>query len=218
LTLTQIRSVLKRAGRQRNLDKRAEQIQAGLRTHHLEAPGPVVAAFGATTKSTVEILTMVNRQIGELNAVMADHFEQHPDAAIYRSMPGIGTVLGARVLGEFGDDPDRYANVKSRRNYAATSPLTTASGKTKMVTTRWVRNDRLYDAMIRWAFCSISTSPGCRRYYQERRDAGDRHYKALRALANHLAGILHGCLQHHTVYDEDTAWGHRYPSQIDIAA
>jgi hypothetical protein len=87
-----------------------------------------------------------------------------------------------------------------------------------MVTTRWVRNDRLYDAMIRWAFCSISTSPGCRRYYQERRDAGDRHYKALRALANHLAGILHGCLQHHTVYDEDTAWGHRYPSQIDIAA
>lgn len=218
LTVTQIRSVLKRAGRQRNLDKKAAQIQQGLRTQHLTAPDRVTAAFGATTKATVEILKELNRQISELTETMDEHFEQHPDAAIYRSMPGIGTVLGARVLGEFGDDPERYADVKSRRNYAATSPMTRASGKMRTVAARRVRNDRLYDAMIRWAFCSISSSPGCRAYYDERRSAGDRHYKALRALGNHLAGILHGCLQHHTLYDEEIAWDRRYPTQIDIAA
>jgi len=31
----------------------------------------------------------------------------------------------------------------------------------------------------------------------------------LRALANRLIGILHGCLKHRTLYNEHTAWGHR---------
>ncbi len=65
-----------------------------------------------------------------LETELADHFEQHPDADIYLSLPGIGVILGARVLGEFGDDPNRYADAKSRKNYAATSPVTRASGRT----------------------------------------------------------------------------------------
>ena len=68
-------------------------------------------------------------------------------------------MLGARVLGEFGDDPDRYADVKSRRNYAGTSPLTIASGKHRTVTARYIRNNRLYDAICRWAFSSLTASP-----------------------------------------------------------
>jgi len=35
-----------------------------------------------------------------------------------------------------------------------------------------------------------------------------RDHAALRALGNRLVGILHGCLQHHTAYDEHTAWAH----------
>ena len=119
-------------------------------------------------------------------------------------------MLGARVLGEFGDDPERYASAKSRRNYAGTSPLTVASGKKRAVLARHVRNRRLYDAVDQWAFCSLSTSPGCRTYYDERRAAGDLHHQALRALGNRLVGILHGCLRTATLYDEDTAWAHRH--------
>ena len=37
------------------------------------------------------------------------YFGRHPDAEIYLSQPGLGAVLGARVLAEFGDDPHRYA-------------------------------------------------------------------------------------------------------------
>ena len=59
---------------------------------------------------------------------MAEHFGRHPDAEIYLSQPGLGVVLGARVLGEFGDDPHRYADAKARKNYAGTSPITRASG------------------------------------------------------------------------------------------
>ncbi len=124
---------------------------------------------------------------------MATHFEAHPDADIYRSLPGLGVVLGARVLGEFGDDPNRYTTAKSRKNYAGTSPLTVASGRKRAVLARHVRNRRLYDAIDQWAFCALNTSPGARHFYDQRRAAGDLHHQALRALGNRLVGILHGC-------------------------
>src|SRR6185437_6807244 len=153
----------------------------------------------------------------ELEAALAEHFEQHPDADIYHSLPGLGDVLGARVLGEFGDVPDRYASAKSRKNYAGTSPRTVASGKKRAVLARYVRNRRLYDAIDQWAFCSISTSPGCRAFYDQHRAAGDLHHQALRVLGNRLVGILHGCLDSRTLYFETKAWGHR-EQRLDRAA
>ena len=218
LTVTQIRAVLKRSGRQRNLEQRAEEIQTALRSRQLAAPDPVTAAFSATTKATVGILGEMNRQLKELEATLADRFEQHPDAVIYLSLPGLGDVLGARALGEFGDDPDRYANAKSRKNYAGTSPITVASGKKRAVLARHVRNRRLHDAIDQWAFCSLQASPGCRQFYDHRRAAGDLHHQALRALGNRLVTILHGCLKHQTPYNEHTAWAHRQAKTTTIAA
>ena len=209
LTLPAIRSALKRAGRQRNLDTRAREIRAGLRVEQLAAPAPVVAAFAATTRAAVGLIVELNRQIIELESTLADHFESHPDADIYRSLPGLGVVLGARVLGEFGDDQNRYSTAKCRKNYAGTSPLTIASGRKRAVFARHVRNRRLYDAIDQWAFCALSSSPGAREFYDQRRDAGDLHHQALRALGNRLVGLLHGCLRHHTHYDEHIAWDHR---------
>jgi transposase len=209
LSLSKIRAALKAAGRQRNLDTRALQIQQALRTEQLSAPAAVTAAFGASTRAAVGIIVELNHQIAELEAELATHFETHPDADIYRSLPGLGVILGARVLGEFGDDPNRYTDAKCRKNYAGTSPLTIASGRKRAVLARYVRNRRLYDAIDAWAFCAITRSPGARAYYDQRRAAGDLHHQALRALGNRLVGILHGCLRHHTNYDEHKAWSHR---------
>ncbi len=209
LPLGKIRSALKAGGRQRNIDTRARQIVEGLRVDALQAPDVVTAAFAATTRSTVAIIVEINTQIAVLEAELADHFEQHPDADIYLSLPGIGNIIGARVLGEFGDDPNRYANTKSRRNYAGTSPITRASGNRHVALARFVRNQRLADAIDQWALSSLRNSPGARAYYDLHRDAGNSHHKALRALGNRLVGILHGCLKHRTLYDEHTAWAHR---------
>src|SRR4051794_15058895 len=74
------------------------------RTDQLSAPAPVSAAFAATPRATVAIIAELNRQIADLETTLAEHFETHPDADIYLSLPGLGVVLGARVLGEFGDD------------------------------------------------------------------------------------------------------------------
>jgi transposase len=209
LPLSAIRAALKRGGRQRNIDERARMIQARLRTEQLAAPAAVSAAFAAITRATVAIIAELNHQISELETILAAHFETHPDADIYLSQPGLGVILSARVLGEFGDDPNRYTDTKSRKNYAGTSPLTIASGKKRAVLARYVRNNRLYDAIDHWAFCALLTSRGARAFYDQHRAAGDTHHQALRALGNRLVGILHGCLHHRTPYDEHKAWAHR---------
>jgi transposase len=212
LSLTAIQAGLKRGGRPRNIAARAREIQTALRSEQLAAPATVTTAFGATTRAAVGIIAELNRQISDLEAELAAHFETHPDADIYLSQPGLGVVLGARVLGEFGDDPNRYTSAKSRKNYAGTSPLTIASGKKRAVLARHVRNRRLYDAIDHWALCALNNSPGARAFYDQHRAAGDVHHQALRALGNRLVGILHGCLRHHSLYNEHTAWAHHMPA------
>jgi hypothetical protein len=114
----------------------------------------------------------------------------------YASQPGLGVILGARVLAEFGDDPHRYADARARRNYAGTSPITRVSGTKKIVIARYAKNDRLADALQQWAFGSIRGSSGARAYYDAMRARKIGHQAALRQLANRHVGILHGCLRH----------------------
>ena len=209
LSRSKIASTLRRGGRQRRVDERAIEIQAALRADQLEAPPIVANAMGATVTALVAVAGELTAQIARLESELAEHFEVHPDAKIIRSLPGLGMILGARVLAEFGDDPNRYANAKCRKNYAGTSPITRASGKHRVVLARYARNKRLADACQMWAFTSLSASPGARTFYDQHRAAGDTHNRALRALSNRLVGLLHGCLDHGTLYDEHTAWGHR---------
>jgi hypothetical protein len=217
LSVSKIAATLKAAGRQRTIDERAREIQAVLRTEQLAAPEAVTAAYGAATRATVNIVVELTDQINELETELAQHFKKHPDADIYLSLPGLGVILSARVLGEFGDDPNRFTTAKCRKNYAGTSPLTVASGRKRAVMARHVRNRRLYDALDRWAFATLNASPGARTFYDQHRTAGDTHHQALRALANRLVGILHGCLHHHTLYNEHTAWAHRTPAYAAAA-
>jgi transposase len=218
LTRAQVSAALKRAGR-RNITDKATAILAALRGEQLGQPAAVTAAYAVTVRSLIAVIAALDEQVKILQRQVEADFGRHPDAEIYRSQPGIGAVLGARVLGEFGDDPGRYADGKSRRNYAGTSPLTRASGKKKVVAARFIHNDRLADALNAQAFASLNASPGARALYDELRARGIEHNDALRRLANRLVGILHGCLKTRTLYDEATAWGHRQNlPQSSIAA
>jgi transposase len=206
LSVSKIVSALRRAGRQRNLQTTAERIQAALRTSQLAARPGVVGAYTASVRALVAVIAELTVQVENLRGQVEAGFGQHPDAEIYLSQPGLGPVLGARVLAEFGDDPRRYADAKSRKNYAGTSPVTKASGTRRVVLARHARNRRLADALYLQAFTALTASPGARVYYDQHRKAGSTHHQALRALANRLVGILHGCLRHRTCYDEATAW------------
>jgi Transposase/Transposase IS116/IS110/IS902 family len=208
LTRAQVSAALKRA-RRRDITGRATAILAALRGEQLGQPPALTAAYAVTVRSLIAVITVLNEQVKALQGQVEENFGRHPDAEIYRSQPGMGAILGARVLGEFGDDPHRYADGKARRNYAATSPITRASGKKKVVAARFIHNDRLVDALNAQAFASLNASPGARALYDAFRARGIEHNDALRRLANRLVGILHGCLKTRTLYDEPTAWSHR---------
>ena len=206
LSRAKLAAALARAGRQRGAPARAVQLQAALRAPQLQAPTIVADAYGAAALALVGVITTLNLQLIQLTEQLEHHFEIHPDAEIVRSLPGLGVVLGARVVAEFGDDPTRYANPKARKNYAGTAPITRASGKRQVVVARLARNRRLADACYLWAFSALTASPGARAYYDRLRAAGTTHQQALRALANRLVGVLHGCLRHRTAYNEMQAW------------
>ena len=214
LSRSKIASALRRGGRQRNVERRAEEVQAALRSEQLKAPAVIASAHGRITRSSVTLIGAFNAEIAELETALSEHFEQHPDAKVVLSLPGLGTVLGARVLGEFGDDRTRFSGPKSRKNYAGTSPVTKASGHSRVVLARFARNRRLANACDRWAFCALSSSAGTRRYYDQLRRRGKTHNQALRQVANRLVGVLHVCLERRVLYDEETAW----VSDKDIAA
>ncbi|MDP8927355.1 MAG: transposase [Actinomycetota bacterium] len=186
--------------------RRAGEIRDALRAPQLEAPSLVADAMGTTVAALAALIRTLNAQIAEVEARLAERFEQHPDAELILSLPGLGVVLGARVLGEFGDSPNRYADAKARRNYAGTSPITIASGSSKAVLARFVRNRQLADACWQWARCALSTSPGARAYYNAHNPGPHTSRTARRKLANKLVGILHGVLETGVPYDESTAF------------
>ena len=207
LSLSQISAALKRA-RRRDIPAKAAAIQAVLRAAHLGQPAVVTSAYAVSVQALVALLGTLNAQVKAMEGQVEACFGHHPDAEIIQSQPGLGAVLGARVLAEFGDAPGRYASAKARKNYAATSPITRASGKKRVIAARFVHNDRLVDALMTQAFAALRVSAGARAYYDHQRARGSEHNAALRQLANRLVGILHGCLKTGTLYDEATAWSH----------
>ena len=206
LTVKKTVAVLRAGGRQRGADAKAAEIVTTLRSEQLGAPAEIAAASAAVVAALVGVIGAMSDQLDGLDAALAQHFGAHPDAELLRSLPGLGPVLGARMLAEFGDDPHRYATAKARRNYAGTSPITRASGRSYHVQARIARNHRLADACHWWAFNALNTSPGARAYYDHRRAKGHSHNQATRAVANRLVGILHGCLRARQPYDEARAW------------
>jgi Transposase/Transposase IS116/IS110/IS902 family len=209
LSHAEVAQTLRRAGRQRGVQARAQQLQTALRSPQPEPSDVLANAFGAAVTAGAAVVAEMNRQLVNLAEQLTKAFAAHPDARIIRSQPGLGVILGARLLGEFGDDPDRYYNANSRRRYAGTAPITKASGTKKVVLARLVRNRHLADACYLWAFCALTHSPGARAFYDAHRARGNTHDQALRALANKLVGILDGCLRGRSLYDEATAWKHQ---------
>ena len=217
LSQSRIETLLRKAGRQRNIAATAARIKTALGSDQLTARPGVVSAYAASASALVAVLTTMVTQTEVLAGQVEQGFGRHPDVEIYRSQPGLGVILGARVLAEFGDDSDRYADAKARKNYSGMSPITRASGTKRVVLARYARNRRLGDALFRQAYSALRASPGARACYDRQRARGASHYQALRTLANRLVGILHGCLSHHTLYDENQAW-HTPDDKLTIAA
>lgn len=162
--------------------------------------------MGRQTITLVRKLEIACTSADDLAQAAVESFEQHPDAQIITSFPGLGSLTGARVLAEIGDDRSRFTDAKGLKALAGAAPVTRASGKSVAVMARRVKNQRLAAVGYVWAFAALTASPGARAHYDRRREAGDRHTAAQRNLFNRMLGCLHHCLTVRTVYDEAIAF------------
>ncbi|HXO23950.1 MAG TPA: IS110 family transposase [Streptosporangiaceae bacterium] len=206
LTLTQLRGLLKKAGRSRGIDTEATRLRDAFRVPQMRQLPLVEQAMGRQTLALLGQLNAACTAAADLERAATESFNLHPDAGIITSFPGLGVLTGARVLAEIGDDRSRFQDAKGLKAYAGAAPITRASGKTTSVTYRRVKNNRLNAAGYSWAFSALTASPGARGHYDRRRDDGDRHAAAQRNLFGRLLGCLHHCLITGRDYDETIAF------------
>ena len=206
LTLAQLRGLLRKAGRSRGIDAEAQRLRDAFRKEQMRQLPLVEKAMGRQSLALLGLLDAACAAADDLEQAVTESFNQHPDAGIITSFPGIGALTGARVLAETGDDRSRFTDAKGLKAYAGAAPVTRASGKTKSVTRRHIKNNRLAAAGYIWAFCALTASPGARAHYDRRKDAGDRHAAAQRNLFGRLLGCLHHCLATGQHYHENTAF------------
>jgi len=206
LTLAQLRGLLRKAGRSRGIDAEATRLRGAFCAPQMRQLPLVEQAMGRQAIALLGQLDAACAAADDLEQAVIESFNQHPDAGIITSFPGLGTLTGARVLAEIGDDRSRFSDAKGLKAYAGAAPVTRASGKTKAVMHRRVKNQRLAAVGYVWAFSAITASPGARAHYDRRKDAGDRHTAAQRNLFGRLLGCLHTCLVTGQHYDEHIAF------------
>lgn len=214
LTRAKMRALLIKAGRQRRIDAEIERLLPILQGEQLRQPQIVEDAMGVQLAALLSQYEAACRASDDLEAAAREHFERHPDAAVIESFPGMGTLIGARVLSEIGDDRTRFADARSLKAFAGSAPVTRASGKKTVITHRRIKNNRLASAGSIWALAALGTSPGAKRHFQARRERGDWNRQAQRHLFNKFLGQLHHCLQTGASYNET----HAFPPPLGLAA
>jgi transposase len=214
LTVAQLRTLLKKAGRSRGIEAEAARLRQAFTTVQMRQPPLAEDAMGRQSLALLHQLDAACTSADDLEQAAVESFNQHPDAGIITSFPGLGALTGARVLAETGDDRSRFTDAKGLKAYAGAAPITRASGKTRSVKRRLVKNNRLAAAGYTCAFSALTASPGARAHYDRRREAGDRHAAAQRNLFGRLLGCLHHCLATSQPYNETIA----FPTQATMPA
>lgn len=206
LTRAQLKRILLKAGRTRNIDAAVEDLFPRFREAAMHQLPQVEAAFGTQLTALLGQLDAVCDGLESLSAAVEELFSTHPDATILTSFPGLGAITGARVLAEIGDDRTRFGTAAALKAYAGAAPVTRASGKSHTVLARRVKNNRLAAAGYVWAFSALTGSSGARAHYDRRKASGDKHTAAQRNLFNRLLGCLYHCLQTGHEYNEAAAF------------
>lgn len=212
-----VETALRRGGRKRRIAIRAGQIVAALRVPQLRQDPVVEAAMRAETLVLLGILDAACGAVDELAAHLSEAFRAHPDYKIITSFPGLADISGAIVLAEIGDDRTRFVDGRSLQAFAGSAPITRASGKSRSVTRRRTKNNRLAAIGYSWAFTAAARPSPTRDHYLSRRERGDGHPAALRHLFNKMLGQLHHCLATGQFYDPVKAFstarlGHAEPA------
>jgi transposase len=213
-----VETALRRGGRQRRITSLAASIVAALRTPQLRQDPIVEQAMRVETLALLSVLDAVCASVDQLGGALVEAFAQHPDHKIITSFPGLADISGAIVLAEVGDDRNRFIDDRALQAFAGSAPVTRASGKSRTVSRRRTKNNRLAGIGYSWAFTAAARPSPAREHYLRRRGRGDGHPAALRHLFNRMLGQLHHCLLTGQTYEPIKAFPHAMPTPVQQVA
>src|SRR4051794_7726221 len=212
VSTARVETALRRGGRQRRITSLAASVVTGLRAAQLRQDPVGEQAMRTETLALLGVLNAACESVQQLTAALGEAFAQHPDYAIITSFPGLADVSGAIVLAEIGDDRNRFSDARALQAFAGSAPVTRASGKSRTVTRRRTKNNRLAAIGYCWAFTAAARTSPSREHCLRRRERGDGHPAALRHLFNRMLGQLHHCLRTGQNYDPIQAFPHTRPA------
>lgn len=171
---------------------------------------PFLTADPVTVKTKSRLMLVLLQQLLALNDQIKEYdkdisrlMKNYPDNDIFSSLPGAGKTLAPQLASHFGENRQRFENCESIQTLSGTAPVTRQSGKTCYVGIRRACQKRFRQTMTQYAFSSLRQSLWARKYYDQKRKQGCKHYTALRSLANRWVKIIYAMWKNRTSYQEE---------------
>ena len=181
------------------IEQRLEQIQKAMSATRDQA---VIQSSVIGVGVLVELIATLRKGIAEMEHQIARLFANHPEFALFNSLPGAGPALAPRLLAALGTERERYGSAREMQCYTGIAPVLERSGNPQWTHVRRACPKFLRQTFHEWASHSIGSSAWAREYYQHQRAKGKSHHAAVRALAFKWIRILYRCWKDRTPYDE----------------
>lgn len=161
-----------------------------------------VRVAGLQRRALVDQLEVFQKHVARRDAEIKSAFAAHPDAPLFRDLPGAGPQLAPRLCVAFGTDRAGYPDPASLQKYAGLAPVREKSGGSLWTHWRWNAPRFLRQSFVEWAGQTVRYCEWARVYYERRATQGKKHAVILRALAFKWIRVLWRCWQERRPYDE----------------
>jgi transposase len=162
----------------------------------------VIAPALLQVQLLVALLRPLQKHLLVIEEEIAAAFAAHPEADLFRDLPGAGPALAPRLLVAFGTDRNRYPEAACIQKYSGVAPVKEQSGRQIWVHWRWNAPKFLRQTFVEWAGQTIPQCAWAKAYYLQQKHVGKRHQTILRALAFKWLRILWRCWQDRVPYNE----------------
>lgn len=179
-----------------------ERLAAIAQAKALTNDAAIILGGRARVSAIAAMLKPLHRSIGEIEKQIEKLMDEHPDAAIFRSLPGAGPCLAPRLLVAFGTNRDRFASATEVAQFYGIAPVVRQSGGSRTVHVRRRCPKFGRQSFHENAGCALREEPWAKEFhahYKHRHK--DRHHQANRALALKLTRIYYACWKNRETYD-----------------
>ncbi len=180
----------------------ATVLQLAQSAQPLTTDPAIVEANSRLAQTHAQLIQTVNPAIESYDQRIDELFDAHPEAHLYRNLPGAGPVMAPRLCAFFGTDRSRYEAAQNVQSFSGVAPVTVKSGKSKAVFFRVACPKFDRQTFHEFARLSLAKCQWARNYVDYYLARGKKFHTVIRALAYKWIRILFRCWQTRTPYDE----------------